>query len=443
MNRLSSQQRKFAYLAGILVLLVPIILLGMPSDGRPKSGGYLAQLRSEHDLGESDLGQVDPSSASMNLVLLGLRGVAANLLWMDLEYYKDRKDWAQMRATTESIIRLQPHFAKVWEYNGWNLAYNTSAEWDAVPDRYYWVKEGGKFLGRGVERNNDATNLYYHAGRIHQQKVGQSDEKKYFRDYYFADPDPKFGGTNDPEFNTDNIDNFLMGKKWFYAANDSELRRKQNIQDRTIFRSSPARAQFDYAAARQEDGKFDDETREAWAEALSDWTVKYGQEPFTIPWEEGQVDIRMEMTPEEIRQATTSDAAAAQLARAVDAYQKMTNYRYWRTRGLSEAEQVTSDAHREFYLAGEEYKQQNLNAALKLVSSSMEKFEQVLKKYPELRDEDRMVEECMLAIMLYENIHRLNGERLPDEFPLKTLAEEKGGLREQIEDQFKRRFLGN
>ncbi len=71
MNRLSSRQRKLVYLCGILILLIPIIWLGRPGAGEDQ-GGRLAQLRRSHDLGENQLGKVDPTSAAMNLVLLGL-----------------------------------------------------------------------------------------------------------------------------------------------------------------------------------------------------------------------------------------------------------------------------------------------------------------------------------------------------------------------------------
>ena len=121
-NMTTAQSRKLTYLGGIVLLLIPIIWLGLPSDGKAGSGGKLARLRSDYELGESDLGDVDPSSAAMNLVLLGMRGVAVNLLWVDLDKQKDMKRWSEMQAVTESIVRLQPHFEKVWEFNGWNLA---------------------------------------------------------------------------------------------------------------------------------------------------------------------------------------------------------------------------------------------------------------------------------------------------------------------------------
>ena len=110
MNQLSSQQRKLIYLMGIIVLLIPIIVFGRPADGRKITadgnadpGGTLYRLRSQYELGESDLGDVDASGAAVNLVLLGMRGVAVNYLWMELDKQKDMKRWAEMQATTKSI----------------------------------------------------------------------------------------------------------------------------------------------------------------------------------------------------------------------------------------------------------------------------------------------------------------------------------------------------
>src|SRR6516165_9196069 len=134
MNALTSQQRKLIYLIGIIALLIPVILFGRPANGKKAGeagfdpGGTLYQLRSTHELGESDLGDVDASGAAINLVLLGMRGIAVNYLWIELDEQKDMKRWSEMQATTESIVRLQPHYEKVWDMNGWNLAYNTSAE---------------------------------------------------------------------------------------------------------------------------------------------------------------------------------------------------------------------------------------------------------------------------------------------------------------------------
>ncbi len=456
MNALTSQQRKLAYLVGILLLLIPIIWLGLPSDGNAERkgspGGVLAQMRTTYELGESDLGDVDPSSAAMNLVLLGMRGVAVNLLYSEFDKQKDMKQWAEMRATTESIVRLQPHFEKVWEMNGWNLAYNTSAEWDAVPDRYYYVKEGGKFMMRGVKQNRKSTHLQYHVANIYQKKIGTADESRFYRDYFLHDPDPKFKGGVDPDFNPDIMDNYLVAKKEYLKAchiEDTE-HRPQHILDRSLFRSMPARSQFDYAQALHKDGKFGEETREAWHLALADWTGKFGQEIFNVPvgplGTDVKFDIRLEMTLDDIKKEVSSPDDAVRVAKVVEQYRKMVNYYYWRTRGNCEAERKTSEAHRNFYDANQAYKKQELEKAREFAFAGMKGFDEILKQpqFSDLKSEETLVEECMLGIMVWEDIHRVSGEKVPDDYPLKWLVtehQENKSLIQNVQRSFKRLFL--
>ena len=71
MNTLTSGQRKLVYGLGIMVLMGCVIWLGQPSDGEPGSGGKVSTLREKYSLGEATLGNVDPASSTMNLVLLG------------------------------------------------------------------------------------------------------------------------------------------------------------------------------------------------------------------------------------------------------------------------------------------------------------------------------------------------------------------------------------
>lgn len=474
MNPFSTQQRKFAYLGGILLLLIPIIYLGMPADRSGENAGFIAMQRAKYDLGESDLGELDPSGSAMSFVLFGLRGVAANILWVQAEEQKNHKDWAQMRATTESIIRLQPHFAKVWEYNGWNLAYNVSVEWDAVPDRYFWVKEGGKFLQKGVARNRKATDLYWSVGNIYSKKIGQADEARFYRRYFRSDPDPKFNGGVDPNWNDSDRDNYIVAKDWFVRANGVEGQGfRQTIQDRSIFRSYPARAQMDFASALQKFGyneeldrmtagskpnseeleelqnqvreKLREQTREAWATGLVDWTVNYGQkELFTVPYENDVVEFRMEMSEEEIEAAAKGDKEKiARYKRCIEAYRKMINYRYWRTRALCEAEPDTAEAHWTLFAALEAYRKQSLEQAREHAFRSMTLFASVLDKYPELMVEDDLIEEAMTAVITWNYAYKIAGDeqQQPADYPLKPLYEAKQAELPEYEKKFNRRFL--
>ena len=228
MNNLTARNRKIIYAVGILVLLAPIVYLGAPvsedidlGQGKKESGGALARMRIEYDLGEATLGEIDATSAALNLVLLGLRGPAAGYLHMEAVRYQERKDWARLKSTVESIIKLQPHYVKIWEFQGWNLAFNVSREWDRAADRFFWVKEGVKFLQTGTNRNQTSSLLAHNVGDFLGRKFGMSDEKRYFRKWFLNDPDlDEWNGGADSVINPDSIDNFLMARRWFQQANE-------------------------------------------------------------------------------------------------------------------------------------------------------------------------------------------------------------------------------
>lgn len=456
MTHLTSFQRKIAYLLGIVILLVPIIILGRPAGrdetGQLTTGGTLAKFRQDYDLGEASLGNVDPSSSTMNLVLLGFRGIATNLLWKNALDQRDQKQWAQLRSTVDSIILLQPHYIKVWDFQGWNLAYNVSAEWDNVEDRYYWVKEGGKFFMRGTNRNSRNPDLAFRTGYILAQKVGRSDEWRYFRDYFVDDPnDEKFEDGPDPEFNRGYDrqrtfdDNYMAARDWYLEANNREVVEPQHIMMKELFRSYPAHAYMEMANARQREGKFDATTRQAWLDGFQAWTSDYGMEEF--PSRVGLV--RLEVTSEDqfedlarrnselLGRTVTVD----QVREYISFLQNTTNYRYWRMRSLSEAQPNAVEAHREIYEGQELFKFAKFDESKEKLLSGLAKLETVFSNYPRVEEDDLAVEEVLMAMIYLRAIYNLNNEEPPTDLPLQRLwaayQDDEGSL-EEIQRRFRR-----
>lgn len=439
MNKLTSKHRKLAYVIAIIVLLIPVIWLGMPSTGEEGSGGELAQLRVKHELGESTLGDVDPSSASMNFVLLGLRGIATNLLWMDANDYQKRKEWAKLRSTVDSIILLQPHYMKVWDFQGWNLAYNVSAEWDAVEDRYFWVKEGIKFLNEGVRRNERFPELDWKVANLHGQKVGRSDEWRLFRKFYKVDPDTeRYENGPDPEINPERLDNYQVAKEHFLLANEKELKHKQHLQMRMLFRASPWHAQFDYANAMQREGTFGKQRTDAWAQGFKDWTTIFGREEFITP----KGPIVLEWTEDDIKDLANRDEniTEADVRHWTNRYQDTSNYRFWRTRALSESETETIDAHKAIYDGEQLFRSGKFDEANAELERGMQLYAKVLNKYPSLLSEDLAIEEGLQAIILWRYIHDLKGLPIPETYPLKQLWIKEQGRVPQLENDLRRRY---
>ncbi len=218
------------------------------------------------------------------------------MIWLDADHNEEIKNWAELRANVDAIIMLQPHFVKVWQFQGWNLAYNVSAAWDLVADRYYWVKEGAKFLKQGCTINTKVAQLPYEEGRIVGTKVGRADEWQFFRKYFkFKDPNEDlYKGRPDPEVNPQSKDNYLAAKDLYLTANELETKFPQSISMlEVLFRSYPYRSQLSYPDALQREGTFDEVSRTGWQEAYHEWVDVFGQEMFDSP----AGNYKLEMSP--------------------------------------------------------------------------------------------------------------------------------------------------
>ncbi|HWB12484.1 MAG TPA: hypothetical protein VG826_24880 [Pirellulales bacterium] len=292
MNR-SSFVRKLVYIVIIALLLVPLSIYSQPSvvgaNNEVSEGGKLAQLRKEYQISESSLGEIDPTGETIKLATLGLRGVAANLLWHKAEQAKMKEDWDGLQATLDQITKLEPHFITVWRYQAWNVSYNISVEWDDYHDRYFWVKEGIKFLLRGFRYNDHEPRVLYDVGWTTGQKMGTADEKVQYRRLFREDDDEEFP---DHRLRPQNRrDNWLVGQEYFEKAIHLVEDRGASIrrQNPLVFFSEPAMCQIDYAIALAEDGIFEEKGKVAWTDADGYWT-RFGQR--SIPTTFG-IEIRL------------------------------------------------------------------------------------------------------------------------------------------------------
>jgi len=287
MNKLQPFVRKIIYVGLIVVLLFPLSMLSKPAT-LEDPGGWLAQQRQEHGLSQANIGEIDARGESIKLAMFGMRGLAANILWTQAIEYKKKKDWSNLRLTLDKISKLQPNFISVWSFQAWNLSYNVSAEFDDYRDRYFWVKEGIKFMEGGIKYNEKEARLLGEIGRMTGQKIGRADEWKQFR-LLFADPDDDLYDylnaslpveLRDP---LERRDNWLMGK-WYYRSAERLLDREgKTIKGETphIFHSHPVMWQFNYAKGLETDGTFGEVARAEWGTAGREWE-EYGRMPFAV-----------------------------------------------------------------------------------------------------------------------------------------------------------------
>lgn len=449
MQRFNSKQRKFIYLGGIFSLLIPVVLLGMPA-GKKTTGGYIAQMRSEYGLGETAIGDVDPASASMNLMLLGLRGVAADVIWMNAVDQKEKKQWNELEQSVNTIIKLQPHFDQVWTFQSWNLAYNVSAEFDAIPDRYFWVKKGIKFIKRGVSRNENSAMLYHNMGDYVGKKVGRSDEWRLFRRYFRdADPDTEtWGGGPDTDINPEQKDNYLAALDIYRIANAREELPEvtQKKMARVIFRSYPVRSQLDYAYALQREGKFDevDTISRAWKEGNRMWLDDYGREEFRhsfggkviLNWNEDDLE----------RLAEEDNMSTDEKQKYIESVRKMVNYKYWGDRSGVEAEPAMINSRRLMYSGKAKLlDEQDLEGARADLEESFKLLAEVVNNEEDTRgrilfDEIEVQEDVIKSLIMWRYILSLEGEEVPEDYALKEFWDKNPGLIDEFTRAFQQRI---
>ncbi len=441
MNQLSTRARKLVYIIAIVLLLGPIIYLGQPATtAGTASGGLIARERFESRLGEASLGDVDPASTSMSLVLLGMRGMAANLLWMQADKLRDRKQWSQLEQTVESILLLQPHFQSVWKFQCWNLTYNVSAECDAVTDRFYWVKRGLIFLTRGVNRNQSIPELPHDLGDFCGKKIGRADERDFYRRFFVSDPDPKFNGGADPQINESGRDNYLVARDWYAlanAVNDAGVV-QQHKMDGPLFYSYPTKSLMDFGAAKQQDAldarvdamdQIFAEARQRWAEAYDEWVSEFGRREFVVPvFGKLQIDGN---DAELAKYAAEDGMTLDQKKEYRDRYQNTTGYRYWKLRCEVEKTEDLSQGHKLLIIGRKKYRdEQDMQGAEEALTEGLTRMERVFNQHKNdegrskiVADDSDMLEEVLKALLIYRQVRELNGTPIgpDDDFPMKSV----------------------
>ncbi|WP_437225778.1 hypothetical protein SH661x_004232 [Planctomicrobium sp. SH661] len=473
MNRLTVQQRKMVYAGTALLLLIPIILLGAPASKSSGAGGtarrsYLAESRDKHDLGEASLGDVDPTSATMNLVLLGMRGVAASVLWNQADYLKERKKFSELAETVESIILLQPHFKTVWRFQAWTLAYNVSAECDAVEDRYYWVKRGAKFLQRGVARNRLIPELPFDMGTFLGTKIGLADEHEAYQEFFLHDPDEQvWNGGPDEEINPQGKDHYLVARDWYLRANEVLEHKgvEQHTMDLALFIAYPYRSLMSYAQNLQKAGikgdrdnmtqaqvetafqEWSKQVRSAWDQAYDEWVNIYGRQKFMSAGF-GMLVLENDAAGlKELEELGKAEGVSFEQKKEwQDRYRKLTSYPYWKMHCDIEKREAMTNARfhlaegRRLYREVQDFEgaQENLEKGLTEMQEVMLAYRINAEQNVLVSDEEEIVEESLKAMLIWRQVKELLNQPLPENYPLKFLWDDPSleHLREELTVRF-------
>lgn len=291
----SSLIRKLVYLAIAAALLIPLFVIGRPAvlqeEGQAPVGGILAEMRQREGIAQSELGDVDPASSAMRLASLGLHGVAVAVLQSQANQAKIDQDFDEMTALNNQILRLQPNFVQVWDFQAHNMSYNTSVEFDDYRQRYVWVKKGIDFLMEGERYNRDDPLILKDLGWYMGQKVGRADEHKQFRrlfrkDDQFVQTFPAYIDIN-RAYTRYGYDNWLMAGLWYDRSVSAVDERGKRLygDGPLIFYRNPAMSKMNHAEALEDDFRPDEVAQNAWENAERAW-LGFGDRPVSSSWGE-------------------------------------------------------------------------------------------------------------------------------------------------------------
>ncbi len=413
---------------------------------------WLTREKKDRDLGEAAIGQIDTGSFMMKLFLLGgFRGIVADLLWLRAEEYKKDHDWDRLDTTVELITKLQPHFLSIWTFQGWNLAYNVSVEWDAPEDKYTWIKQGIKFIQEGVLKNRRSPDLVWDTAWFYYHKLGFSDESIILRRLFRDDEDEPFKKFYDPNSKQTIVgkDNFQLGYGWFSRAVDlvdnganrlnsgtsDDIRidyvdptpQRKGRADDIAFRSMPAHGQSRYAASLEKmstagiEATFGEVAKSEWGKAWTEWD-KLGEHVFMSHNEiirngekvRDKIKLNDVMNVEHYKDMTENQLYWTQR------WADQMNFRYWKERCQAEATNNGVLARQHFYDATKAYKTGDFPKAVAEFKAGLDLWKSVMSDYPGYRDDDLNKKDTGLIVKRYVLALKQLGMPVPDDLPFKS-----------------------
>jgi hypothetical protein len=186
----------------LLLLLASVLLAG---SGQVQKSLDRDRLQLGLTVGEP-LQNAPPLLAFTTVALGGFRGLISNYLWMRANDLQLDDKYFEAAQLADWITDLEPHFAQVWNFQAWNMAYNISVKFkENAPgdysDRWRWVQRGIELLrDNGLRYNPDEVSIYQQLAWFFQHKIGQNqdDGNEYYKQQWIMAMMPFFGpdGTN-------------------------------------------------------------------------------------------------------------------------------------------------------------------------------------------------------------------------------------------------------
>jgi hypothetical protein len=182
------------FLRSIAWLLLAAAALGGAGGMHPR----LLEARKAAQLNQGNpLENAPPLVAFTTVALGGFRGLVVDILWMRASELQDKGKHFELVQLADWITKLQPRFASIWAYHGWNLAYNVSVMLSDPADRWRWVRHGLMLMrDEGMTYNPGSALLHRELAWMFQHKLGMDSDQAhiYYKREWAAEMTALFGG---------------------------------------------------------------------------------------------------------------------------------------------------------------------------------------------------------------------------------------------------------
>lgn len=178
----------------LLLLLAAVMLFG--------AGRLQNSLNHDRDTLGLTRGEVldnaPPVLAFTTVALGGFRGLISNFLWMRASELQQDDKFFEATQLADWITKLQPTYASIWVFQGWNMAYNISVKFKDFPDRWRWVQRGIELMrDDGLRYNPNSVDLHRELAWQFQHKMGANlDDANMYYKAQWADEMKNFFGPN-------------------------------------------------------------------------------------------------------------------------------------------------------------------------------------------------------------------------------------------------------
>ena len=179
-HRRSAEGRGWILVVLLVLMLIPWGLCGNAA-GRASPG-------------KESGSAVRPGAFFGTVVLGGFRALLIDYLWVRADILSRKKDYYELRATYDMLADLQPGAEEVWVFNGSNMVYDISAEYNTAAGRYAWIRAGLEFCVKGLEYNPDSEVIRMHLAEVFYFKFSyySVQNSREFRRLLRREPDKSF-----------------------------------------------------------------------------------------------------------------------------------------------------------------------------------------------------------------------------------------------------------